>query len=198
MTGEREKVAEELRRIREAVQEGVRPARDAASVLGSLRPLRAREPVPAERVSPEVPPPERPDAGDVNRLWKAEAPAEGGAWGRLRRLVETLLGPRLLAQVAWNAKQVQLDNALLDYVDARLAHTHHHYDGVLGLVGRHLGEADERHLILQEELVAHVHDLAQRIDLVLAEGERARVSLEFALQDLRERVRRLEERLARG
>ena len=44
-----------------------------------------------------------------------------------------------------------------------------------------MGEIDERHLILQEELVAHVHDLVKRIDLVLAESERGRLGLEFAL-----------------
>jgi hypothetical protein len=58
-----------------------------------------------------------------------------------------------------------------------------------------MGEIDERHLILQEELVAHVHDLVRRVDLVLAEGERGRLSLEFALKDLRTRVERVEERL---
>ena len=39
---------------------------------------------------------------------------------------------------------------------------------------RHMAEIDERHLILQEELVAHVHDLVKRIDLVLAEAEKGR------------------------
>ena len=93
---------------------------------------------------------------------------------------------------------MQLDNAILDYVDARLGATHRHYDAVLGGVGRHLGEVDERHMILQEELVAHVHDLVKRVDLVLAESERGRVSAEHALKDLRDLVRRLEERLDRG
>jgi uncharacterized protein (DUF2235 family) len=93
---------------------------------------------------------------------------------------------------------VQLDNALLAYLDARLAATHRHYDGVLGGVGRHLGEVDERHMILQEELVAHVHDLVKRIDLVLAEAERGRVSAEHALKDLRQRLKDLEERLTSG
>jgi hypothetical protein len=37
----------------------------------------------------------------------------------------------------------------------------------------------------------------KRIDLVLSEAERGRLSLEFALQDLRARLRRLEERLSR-
>jgi hypothetical protein len=59
-----------------------------------------------------------------------------------------------------------------------------------------MGEIDERHLIVQEELVAHVHDLVRRIDLVLAESERGRAGLEFALKDLRERLRQVEERLA--
>jgi hypothetical protein len=69
---------------------------------------------------------------------------------------------------------------------------------VLGGVGRHLGEIDERHLILQEELVAHVQDLVKRIDLVLAEGERSRRALDLALQALRTRVDRLEEPPKRG
>jgi len=59
-------------------------------------------------------------------------------------------------------------------------------------------EIDQRHLILQEEVVAHVHDLVQRIDLVLAEAERGRLSLELALRELRQRLVQLEERLGRG
>ena len=80
--------------------------------------------------------------------------------------------------------------------DARLEATHRHYDEVLGLHGRHMGEIDERHLILQEELVTHVHDLVRRIDLVLAEAERGRLGLERDLRDVRDRARQLEERLA--
>jgi hypothetical protein len=69
---------------------------------------------------------------------------------------------------------------------------------VLGIHGRHIQDANERHLILQEELVAHVHDLIKRIDLVLGESERGRLSLEFALRDVRHRLTRLEEGLGRG
>jgi hypothetical protein len=58
-----------------------------------------------------------------------------------------------------------------------------------------MGEIDERHLIMQEELVAHVHDLVQRIDLVLGESERGRLGLELALRDVRARLLRLEEQL---
>ena len=67
---------------------------------------------------------------------------------------------------------------------------------MLGLHGRHMGEIDERHLILQEELVTHVHDLVRRIDLVLAEAERGRLGLERDLRELRDRARQLEERLS--
>ena len=87
-------------------------------------------------------------------------------------------------------------NQVLDYIDAQVQETHRHYDAVLGIHGRHMGEIDERHLILQEELVTHVHDLVRRIDLVLAEAERGRLGLERDLRDLRDRARQLEERLA--
>ena len=70
---------------------------------------------------------------------------------------------------------------------------------VLGGVGRHLGEVDERHMILQEELVAHVHDLVKRIDLVLRRGGAGTGVLRACADlDLRERVKSLEERLRRG
>jgi hypothetical protein len=195
---ERAQVAEELRRVREQVRERALHERDPGSVLGDPRGTHAREPTPREPPPAPEPPEARPDATAVNLSWRAEAPTPGGVRGLLRRLGESALGLRFEAQRHFNAQQVQLDNAILDYVDARLASTHRHYDAVLGGVGRHLGEVDERHMILQEELVAHVHDLVKRVDLVLAESERGRVSAEHALKDLRERLRRLEERLARG
>jgi len=143
-------------------------------------------------------PPAPPDAVPVNAAWRAEPAARGGISGFFARVLERLLRPRLEAQVAFNSRQVQLDNELLAYLQARLEATHRHYDAVLGGVGRHLGEIDERHLILQEELVAHVQELVKRIDLVLAEGERSRRALDLALQALRTRVDRLEEPPKRG
>ena len=196
---ERAQVAKELRRVREQVRERALHERDPGSVLGDPRPPRTPEPIPQEPAPAPEPPSTRPDATAVNAAWRVEGPpAPGGFRAFFRRLVESALGPRLLAQRDFNARQVQLDNAILDYVEARFASTHRHYDAVLGGVGRHLGEVDERHMILQEELVAHVHDLVKRVDLVLAESERGRVSAEHALKDLRERLRLLEERLARG
>jgi len=192
MTDERERVAEELRRIREAVRE---KALDTPLELPSARPTRVPEAVAPAVLAPAPPPPKGPDSSAVNTLWSAQPARPLGALGRL---VGRLLRPWLDAQVSFNSRQVQLDNETLGYVEARFAETHRHYDDVLGVHGRHMAEIDERHLILQEELVAHVHDLVKRIDLVLAEAEKGRLSLEFALRDVRARVAKLEERLSRG
>ena len=66
---------------------------------------------------------------------------------------------------------------------------------ILGGAGRRLDEVDERHAQLAQELVAHVHDLARRIDLVLAEADRGRPALELVIQDLHARVARIEDAL---
>ena len=113
----------------------------------------------------------------------------------MSRLLARFLAPQLEAQRAFNADQVRLDNALLRHVEERNAASHRHYDRLLGALGKRLDEVDERHAQLSRELVAHVHDLARRIDLVLAEAERGRPALEHALQDLRARVARIEDAL---
>lgn len=193
-TEERERAAAELRRIREAVRERALlepPKAESAEVAARRDPEDRR----AEPVAEPASVPARPDGSAVNASWDVStAPARGV----LGRLVRRALSPFVGAQVAWNAQQVRLDNAILDYVDARLDATHRHYDNVLGIHGRHIQDANERHLILQEELVAHVHDLIKRIDLVLGESEKGRLSLEFALRDVRHRLVRLEEGLGRG
>lgn len=198
MSEDEARVARELRRIREEVRERAlleaRPAR-LPEPLGTRTP----QPLPSEPLPQPPVPVASPDAGAVNALWEAR-PVRGfaGLKGWLARKLQALLAPQLEAQVAFNSRQVQLDNQLLAYLEARLAETHRHYDAVLGIHGRHLQEIDERHLILQEELVAHVHDLVKRVDLVLAESEKGRLSLEFALRDLRLRLLALEARLPRG
>jgi hypothetical protein len=191
----RQRAADDLRRIREGVRERalLEPGARAAP---PPHPVRTPEAPRMERASPPPAPPFRPDNAGVNDSWRIRSVSpQGGVRGRLGRAVRALLGPTLEAQEAFNSKQVQLDNDLLAYLDARIEATHRHYDEVLGIHGRHMGEIDERHVIMQEELVAHVHDLVRRIDLVLSEAERGRLSLEFALKDLRTRVERLEERL---
>jgi hypothetical protein len=191
---EREQVASELRRVREGVRERALMEQTSAQLLPAALPVRTPEAMPAAETGALPAPPLRPDLGPVNGLWRTAEAAGGWAWRRLRRL----LRPGLRAQQDFNAQQVQFDNAVLDYVEARLAHTHAHYDAVLGVHGRHMGEIDERHLILQEELVAHVHDLVRRVDLVLAASERGRVGQEYALRDLRVRLARLEEKVTGG
>jgi hypothetical protein len=195
LESERKRVAERLRKVREQVRES--SLLDAAGAkLPEPRPVAdAEKAAPLEQTAPG-PLPARPDATAVNEHWRAvPTQTPRGLRGWLARRLRRGLAPSLEAQVAFNSHQVQLDNAVLDYIDARVAATHAHYDAVLGRYGRHLGEVDERHMILQEELVAHVHDLVKRIDLVLSEAERGRLSLEFALREVRQRLARVEESL---
>ena len=194
---ERERVADELRRVRDAVRDRALDGDPSGTPLPPHRTVATPGAMPPDDPPPLPHNPPRPDNADLNQLWVLRGALEQGG---LRRLLTRGLG-RLLArlidrQEAFNSRQVQFDNALLDYIDARVQETHRHYDAVLGIHGRHMGEIDERHLIMQEELVAHVHDLVKRIDLVLGESERGRLGLEFALRDVRARLVRLEEQLA--
>jgi hypothetical protein len=192
---DRQEVAEELRRVREAVR--ARALHERPAVLPAARAVAVPGPMPTDRVPTPIDATARPDNAALNAGWRVREALGGGGWRRLlARGLGRVLARVLDAQESFNSRQVQFDNALLDYIDARLTATHRHYDDVLGLHGRHMGEIDERHLIVQEELVTHVHDLVRRIDLVLAEAERGRLGLERDLRELRDRMRRLEERLA--
>jgi hypothetical protein len=191
---ERESVAERLRRIRNEVRERAL-LEPSATHLPEPRPVREPERVPAAAPAAAAAPPQPPDGSDVNALWQVLSVRPLNPLGRL---VRRLLAPLFEAQVTFNSRQVQLDNQILAYLDARFAHTHRHYDSVLGVHGRHMADIDERHLILQEELVAHVHDLVKRIDLVLAEADKGRLSLELALRDVRARLEALEQRVRGG
>jgi len=190
---EQEDVAAELVRVREEAR--------AAPVGGAPAPA---PPVPRQAVAgrPETQPrtepaPAPPDATAVNEAWPAEGEPPRGLAGLVHRVVLRLLGSRFEAQRAWNAHQVRLDNELLRYVEERFAATHRHYDRLLGREGRRLDEVDERHVLLERELVTHVQDLVRRIDIVLAESSRGRVGQELVLADLRARLARLEEALRR-
>jgi hypothetical protein len=192
---DRQQVADELRRVREAVR--ARALHQRAATLPAARAVEVPGPMPADPVPAPIAATPRPDNAALNAGWRVRDTLGGGGWRRLlARGLGRVLARVLDAQESFNSRQVQFDNALLHYIDARLDATHRHYDEVLGLHGRHMGEIDERHLIVQEELVTHVHDLVRRIDLVLAEAERGRLGLERDLRDVRDRVRQLEERLA--
>ena len=200
MGDEREDVAEELRRVRD---EARRRARRDQGGDAERAPARAPAPVetPAQPSRPfapaREPTPEPPDAAAVNAAWPAEGGPPRGWSGLLRRLLERPLRPRLEAQRTFNSRQVQLDNEMLGYLEKRWALTHRHYDRLLGDLGQRLDEADERHAMLEKELVGHVQDLVRRIDLVLADGSRGRLALEFALEEVRERLARVEKILRR-
>jgi hypothetical protein len=190
-----EAVVAELRKIRATAQE--EPiTRRPEDVLPSPRPI---GPVLTPPDLPDLPPttsPAHPDSAPVNALWQLpDAVPPPGIHGVLFRLLRRFLKPVIEAQVAFNSRQVQLDNELLVYLNARLAETHKHYDRVLGEYGQHITDANERHVMLQREVVAHVHDLVKRIDLVLAESERGRLSADAGLRDVRARLGQLEERL---
>jgi hypothetical protein len=187
-------IASELQRIREAAH-GTPRERSAAEVLPEPRPTASPSVLPLRERPPLTRPSPRPDNAAVNELCSLPHTPPAGVRGLLLRLLRRLLAPILDVQTQFNCRQAQLDNELLQYVEARFASTHAHYDEVLGHYGRHLGEADERHVLLEKELVAHVHDLVRRIDLVLAESERSRLSLESALRDLRVRLQEIETRL---
>jgi hypothetical protein len=192
---EREDVAEELRRLREEARRrrgsSDRPGPEEAPSHGSPA-AASPEGTPRGPVGGEERPPDPPDAAAVNATWQTAHPPSGGSPGLLRRLIERVLHPRFEAQQAFNSAQVRLDNEMLEYLGSRSAATHRHYDRLLGDLGRRLDEIDERHATLERELVGHVQDLVRRIDLVLADGSRGRLGLEFALEETRERLDRLE------
>ncbi len=191
---EKDELVEELRRIRDTVRDRALVSPESRPVLPQALAPRTPEPMPAMPETPPAQPITPPDSSWLQTAWPIlpERP------GLLHRLVRRFLGPVLERQQVLNARQVQFDHELIAYLHARLEETHRHYDSILGIHSRHMAEIDERHLILQEELVAHVHDLVKRIDLVLAEAERGRLSLEFALKELRARLVRLEAQLGRG
>ncbi len=194
---ERALLAKELQRVRQDVRARALHEGEKAPLSDPL-PTRVPTAMPPDPAAEALVAPPPPDNAALNELWPLAPALAGGGW---RRLVARGLG-RVLARLVdqqerFNGHQVKFDNELLGYIEGRLAATHRHYDSILGIHSRHMAEIDERHLIVQEELVAHVHDLVKRIDLVLARAERGRLSLEFALQDVRARLVVLEERLAR-
>jgi hypothetical protein len=142
-----------------------------------------------------LPPP--PDGAAANAAWRAEPAVPPGLKGVVYRLLERLLSPRFAAQREFNARQVELDNDVLRYLEARFAATHENYDRVLGQIGRRLDEIDERHRRLEAELQGHVRDMRERVDLVLEEATKGGLARDFALEELGARLLRLEEALKR-
>jgi hypothetical protein len=190
---ERRKSAEALARVTEGASEAP-SVRAAESVLGPEEPVREigrQGPVAAE--TPSWNPPAPPDLGAVNESWSLGGPRPSGG---ISALLDGGSGEKHReAQVKFNADQVQLDNALVSWTAAHFVATHNHYDAVIARMQKRMDDIDTRHRELERELVRHVHDMARRIDVVLGEGEKGRVSHEAALRSIRERLRALEEKL---
>ncbi len=145
--------------------------------------------------APEAPawnPPTPPDLRPVNESWQQGAARPAGA---IASLLDGSREKDREAQIRFNSDQVQLDNALVAWTGEHFAATHKHYDAVIGQMQKRMDEIDLRHRELEREVVRHVHEMARRIDVVLGEGEKGRVSHEAALRSLRERLRALEEKL---
>jgi hypothetical protein len=94
-----------------------------------------------------------------------------------------------------NSAQVRFDNEMVQYVDERLDRVSRHYDHILGQHGKRMEEIDERHLILQQELVRHVHDLVERIEFVFETAETNHLHVEAVLRETREELTALIEKL---
>ncbi len=178
------------------------PARPAPYALGSpssnpLPPLETRD----TEVAPTS-----PDRKELNLVWNVSEIGAGAPRGplarfltplrsALARLVRFALGAFVERQVRMNSAQVRFDNELVSYVDERFDRMSRHYDRVLGIHGRRMEEIDERHLILQQELIRHVHDLVARIELTFEAAEQNHLYLEGTLRETREELTKIAERL---
>lgn len=174
-------------------------ARDAPRERVEAPPSKAESPAPSPLAPTTLPAepaaPTSPEREDLNSLWDLlsvrDGPRPGGLRGLLARAVHSVLGPLLERQTSMNAAQVRFDNEIVAYVDERLDRQSRHYDSVLGAHGKRMEEIDERHLILQQELVRHVHDLVERIEFVFETAETNHLYLEGLLRELREELEHL-------
>ncbi len=190
----------ELERLKSAAAldravDGARGAEAIRSPENILGPGLTVTPAGDEAKTPDVPawrPPTPPDLRPVNESWQQGASKPAGA---IASLLDGSREKDREAQIRFNSDQVQLDNALVTWTAEHFAATHKHYDAVIRQMQKRMDEIDARHRGLERELVRHVHEMARRIDVVLGEGEKGRVSHEAALRALRERLRALEEKL---
>ena len=209
----KEEVADALRDVRERVQLEDNPSPKPSPYPKPSEPHAPLSSVrPAESPSTEVP--TSPSTERLNASWDISTAFETTPPGRiarifsplrrpLQRLVRFALGPIVEHQVELNSAQVRFGNELVQYIDKRLDRISVHYDQMLGLYGKRMEEIDERHLILQQELVRHVHELVKRMDFVFETAEKNHLYLEGMLKEAREelkniaqRARQLEEKLS--
>jgi len=157
-----------------------------------------------KQTSPQAP--VSPDRSYLNEWWDVATALQTAPSGRLARLLSPVrkplqrmmrfvLGSFVEQQAKMNSAQVKFDNQLIEYIDERLDRISVHYDRLLGLHGKRMEEIDERHLILQQELIQHVHDLIKRIDFVFETAEQNHLYLEGFLREVRDEIQSLADRL---
>lgn len=209
--------AEEDDTLRADVVSGLRSARERGREEGRERPELPPydSPMPSSAglaplgPGPSEAPVASPDREELNTAWNvasALTAPPASRWGRLfaplrgplRRLVRFALGPVVEQQERFNSAQVRFDNALVHYLDDRLDRLSAHYDRILGQHGKRMEEIDERHLILQQELIRHVHDLVERIEFVFENAEQNHLYLEGMLRETKEELQALAARLDAG
>ncbi len=199
----KQQVAGELREVRMRAREEAAPRDDIPPYPKSNEPRPHLESLP-KPTSPEAP--ISPDRSFLNERWDVSTSLHAPPSGWLGRLISPLRKPlqRVLRfamgqvverQVEVNSAQVKFDNQVIEYIDERLERISTQYDHVLGLHGKRMEEIDERHLILQQELIQHVHDLIKRIDFVFETAEQNHLYLEASLREVRDEVRALATRL---
>ncbi len=134
----------------------------------------------------------------MNEAWPAEPAGSRGPRRLLAAAARAACSRRASTRSAGSTRaRCGSTTSCSRHLHERLAATHRHYDRLLAEQGRRLDDVDERHRQLERELVAHVHDLVARIDLVLGEANREKLALAFALEETRERLARLEQALRR-
>ena len=193
-----EEFEHERRKSAAALDEVIADAHDQDAVRSSEQVLGSPESVngAGDVVAAEEPswnPPAPPDLRPVNESWPTGTPRSSG---KISSLLDGSRARDREAQVKFNSDQVQLDNALVSWTAEHFAATHRHYDAALAGMQKRMDDIDARHRELERELIRHVHEMARRIDVVLGEGEKGRVSHEAALRSIRERLRDIEEKLA--
>lgn len=187
-------VSSSLRDARERARSKAKPSAQPSP----YSPLQQQKPLDSLTSAETQSTPVSPSRERLNELWDIAKGADSPT-GLLRRLVQRVLrfawGPLIDRQVALNSEQVRFDNELVKYIDQRLDRICAHYDQMLGLHGKRMEEIDERHLILQQELIRHVHELVKRIDFVFETAEQNHLYLEGMLREAQEELRGIARRM---
>jgi hypothetical protein len=194
---ERRELVEHLRSVRDEARDA---PQDRPSLPERAAPARRAEALTKIADSKETKGFSSPAREQLNASWNVADATPQSFLGKLiwplRRFVRRIaVGSLVERQVQLNSAQVRFDNEVIEYVDARLDRMGQHYDRVLGLHGKRMEEIDERHLILQQELIRHVHDLVERIEFVFESAETNHLQVDGALRETREELKDLVNRL---